>query len=63
MMGSGHGLERGITPRLCEELFSRIAAKEVANGAMWSAKVEVQYMEIYLEQARTHPTACADPAA
>lgn len=48
MMG-GKGDERGIIPRLCEHLFTIICEKQ---SDAWSAKVEVRYMEIYLEKVR-----------
>eukprot|EP00054_Salpingoeca_dolichothecata_P027107 m.197133 g.197133 ORF g.197133 m.197133 type:complete len:1089 (-) comp25865_c0_seq2:49-3315(-) len=48
MMG-GDGDERGIVPRLCEELFLRV---EQCQKDGYSAKVEVSYMEIYLERVR-----------
>lgn len=48
MMG-GAGEERGIIPRLCEGLFSRI--KEQSSDS-WNATVEVSYLEIYLEKVR-----------
>jgi hypothetical protein len=44
MMGaSGSPEHRGIIPRLCEDLFARIATNQ-AQG--WSAKVEVSYLEM-----------------
>ena len=53
MMGAGGGgsdnPERGLTPRLCEDLFQQISTKVEAG---WTAKVEVSYMEIYLEMVR-----------
>ncbi len=49
MMGSGKGASRGLIPRLCEELFARIQASTTTG---WTAKVEVSYMEIYLEKVR-----------
>ena len=56
MMGIyGSDQERGIIPRLCEDLFSRIAEMEKQQrqlGTSWQAKVEVSYMEIYLERVR-----------
>ena len=57
MMGAGGGgsdnPQRGLTPRLCEDLFQRISAKVEAEAAAgWAAKVEVSYMEIYLEMVR-----------
>lgn len=54
MMGNTTSEEhRGITPRLCEDLFDRIKTKlDAGTSKEWSAKVEVSYMEIYLEQVR-----------
>eukprot|EP00038_Savillea_parva_P009268 m.182364 g.182364 ORF g.182364 m.182364 type:complete len:1142 (+) comp15512_c0_seq1:275-3700(+) len=52
MMGTpSDPIEQGITPRLCQDLFSRIEAQQAANPK-WFGKVEVSYMEIYLEQVR-----------
>ena len=48
MMG-GKGNDRGIIPRLCENIFSTIQEQQSDS---WSAKVEVRYMEIYLEKVR-----------
>ncbi len=49
MMGSQES--QGIIPRLCDDLFARIAAKSaVETAACWAAKVEVSYMEIYNEK-------------
>lgn len=54
MMGYGHEDARGIIPRLCEDLFKRIVDLEAKTdeSVVWSAKVEVSYMEIYLERVR-----------
>jgi hypothetical protein len=52
MMGADQGDQRGMVPRLCEDLFSRIRQQEVQGGGGWSAKVEVSYMEIYLEKVK-----------
>ncbi len=49
MMGSGHDEQRGVIPRLCEEIFERIKTNTVPG---WTGKVEVSYMEIYLEKVR-----------
>ena len=49
MMGYGGGEQRGIIPRMCEDIFARINTNTVPN---WSGKVEVSYMEIYLEKVR-----------
>lgn len=49
MMGSDRQNNRGIIPRLCEDLFGKIQSNDVAG---WSGKVEVSYMEIYLEKVR-----------
>ena len=46
MMGSRS--QKGIIPRLCDQLFDRIAAR---THAELSCKVEVSYMEIYNEKA------------
>lgn len=46
MMGSPGN--EGITPRLCDELFLRIAKNDDPNLVY---KVEVSYMEIYNEKA------------
>lgn len=52
MMGTpSDPLEQGITPRLCQDLFGRIESM-VASNPKWYGKVEVSYMEIYLEQVR-----------
>eukprot|EP00042_Codosiga_hollandica_P037957 m.304469 g.304469 ORF g.304469 m.304469 type:complete len:1251 (-) comp55270_c1_seq1:55-3807(-) len=48
MMGSDLQENRGIIPRLCEDLFARIHSL----SADWTGKVEVSYMEIYLEKVR-----------
>ena len=45
MMGSRS--QKGIIPRLCDQLFDRIAAR---THAELSCKVEVSYMEIYNEK-------------
>ena len=47
MMGSE--LDKGLTPRLCEHLFSRITNTSTDD---LSYKVEVSYMEIYNEKVR-----------
>ena len=54
MMGNPDDKEhRRITPRLCEDLFARISTKAKAEAQDgWSSKVEVSYMEIYLEMVR-----------
>lgn len=52
MMGADQGDQRGMVPRLCEDLFSRIRQQEVQGSGGWSAKVEVSYMEIYLEKVK-----------
>jgi hypothetical protein len=51
MMGSHN--DEGITPRLCRSLFKR--AEEHRGGVdsvMYSYKVEVSYLEIYMERVR-----------
>jgi hypothetical protein len=52
----GYGNEAGMIPRLCDNLFRRMRAmaKEKAADASstWNSKVEVSYMEIYLERVR-----------
>lgn len=45
MMGSKE--DKGLIPRLCDDLFERIAGDEDPNT---SYKVEVSYMEIYNEK-------------
>lgn len=47
MMGTQDN--KGIIPRLCDELFASIAAKQSED---LSYKVEVSYMEIYNEKVR-----------
>jgi hypothetical protein len=49
MMGAGGRENRGIIPRLCEGLFEQIRTK---TNEEWVGKVEVSYMEIYLEKIR-----------
>ena len=39
--------DKGLIPRLCDDLFERIASNEDSNT---SYKVEVSYMEIYNEK-------------
>ena len=51
MMGADGGAERGVTPRLCQALFDRVEREmAAAPGGTWSARVEVSYMEIYMEK-------------
>lgn len=54
MMGGGSGddEQRGLIPRLCEDLFGRMKEREAGSGGTWTAKVEVSYMEIYLEKVK-----------
>lgn len=47
MMG-GEGDQRGIIPRLCEALFTRIEDPEASANMDYS--VEVSYLEIYNEK-------------
>ena len=52
-LGGSDTPQRGLTPRLCEDLFQRISTKVEAEAeASWAAKVEVSYMDIYLEMVR-----------
>eukprot|EP00050_Salpingoeca_kvevrii_P011322 m.14481 g.14481 ORF g.14481 m.14481 type:complete len:1097 (+) comp3373_c0_seq1:389-3679(+) len=51
MMGNGDGDDRGIIPRLCEDLFAQVTAREVDDSS-WNARIEVSYLEIYLERVR-----------
>lgn len=45
----GYGEEKGVIPRLCEELFTRIRDQ---SSPVLSFNVEVSYMEIYCERVR-----------
>ncbi|KAI8826691.1 uncharacterized protein EV422DRAFT_592939 [Fimicolochytrium jonesii] len=45
----GYGQEKGVIPRACEELFSKIDANVDANTTF---NVEVSYIEIYNERVR-----------
>jgi hypothetical protein len=57
MMG-GEGDQRGIIPRLCEDLFSRIESPERSANVDYS--VEVSYLEIYNEKVCfLSPNPCA----
>ena len=47
MMGTEDN--KGIIPRLCDELFARIAALSHTDGNT-SCKVEVSFMELYNEK-------------
>lgn len=49
MGGADQGEQRGLIPRLCEDLFGHIRDN---TDATWSAKCEVSYMEIYNERVR-----------
>jgi len=51
MMGSG-GEDRGLIPRLCEGLFQRIEDANSGGGDVWTSKIEVSYMELYLERVK-----------
>lgn len=52
MMGSDSGEHRGLIPRLCENLF-RYTEERSAEETKWKGKIEVSYMEIYLEKVNT----------
>ncbi|EJU06137.1 kinesin-like protein [Dacryopinax primogenitus] len=47
----GYGLDKGIIPLTCEELFRRVVSKTSGNPNL-SFTVEVSYMEIYNEKVR-----------
>ena len=62
MMGDATEPGRGIIPRLCEDLFKRIGSLVEQQDPLtsWSAKVEVSYMEVYLERVRDLLASSAD---
>ncbi len=45
--------EKGVIPRLCEELFDRMRSLQHGDPSV-SFKLETSYMEIYMEQVRCH---------
>lgn len=50
MMGTK--AHRGVTPRLCRELFSRVEQQMKSSAGGYSVDITVSYMEIYNEQVR-----------
>ena len=49
MMGGESDEQKGLVPRLCENLFKNIASKSSEDHLF---KIEVSYMEIYNEKVR-----------
>ncbi|EEQ34662.1 kinesin family protein [Microsporum canis CBS 113480] len=47
----GYGEEAGVIPKICKEMFQRIAAMQAADKNL-TATVEVSYLEIYNERVR-----------
>ncbi|XP_065832397.1 kinesin-like protein KIF16B [Oscarella lobularis] len=48
MMGNGRGDERGLIPRICEQLFERVTQSQIEM----SCKAQVSYLEIYNERVK-----------
>eukprot|EP00668_Euglena_longa_P017286 GGOE01021668.1.p1 GENE.GGOE01021668.1~~GGOE01021668.1.p1 ORF type:complete len:908 (+),score=287.98 GGOE01021668.1:49-2724(+) len=51
MMGDIDGPERGVIPRLCADLFDRLAEARGGSCAVHTTKVQASYLEIYCEKA------------
>ncbi|KZF23746.1 kinesin family protein [Xylona heveae TC161] len=47
----GYGEEAGVIPRICQDMFERIAGLQQENGNL-NCTVEVSYLEIYNERVR-----------
>lgn len=52
MMGSGSGDNRGVIPRICQELFEKAESERLRQEGNTNCKIEVSYLEIYQEKVR-----------